>query len=111
MRFSEARLLLPCAFAGKAAAGRTNAEYERCYYDLEPRAIYVFRIVHAEPEAVLLNRELSVEGFNGHAEQVECGICLDALEEVGINGCTHKLCGALLFAQQFCSVDFCSAEL
>ncbi len=67
--------------------------------DLEPRAIHVFRIVHAEPEAVLLNRELSVEGFSGHAEPVECGICLDALEEVGINGCTHKLCGALLIAQ------------
>ena len=59
------------------------------------------RIVHAEPDTVLLERQASVAGFGGAkgaeaAALVECGICLDALEEVAVNGCCHKLCGTSL---------------
>ena len=49
------------------------------------------RIVHKEMDAAA-QQELSVVGFGEHAALSECGICLDALEAVAINGCEHRLC-------------------
>lgn len=48
------------------------------------------RIVSAEAGA---GGKASIAGFEERpVEPSECGICLDALEEVAINGCCHKLC-------------------
>ena len=52
--------------------------------------------VMAPEEAVRLAREASIVGFEtakvGDCD--DCGICLDAAEEVAIDGCDHMLCGA-----------------
>lgn len=55
------------------------------------RFLNVCRIAHADG---VTGREASIAGFEERPpEPSECGICLDALEEVAVNGCSHKLCG------------------
>ena len=39
-------------------------------------------------------REASITGFENVKASDDCGICLDAVEEVVIDGCDHMLCGA-----------------
>jgi hypothetical protein len=49
------------------------------------------RIAHAEGAA---SRPASIMGFEERqSEPAECGICLDAMEGVAVNGCSHRLCG------------------
>ena len=40
-----------------------------------------------------LARDASIPGFEPVKAHEDCGICLDAGEEVAINGCNHMLCG------------------
>ncbi len=40
-------------------------------------------------------RAASIQGFEDNpedSEDTDCGICLDADHDVGINGCDHRLC-------------------
>ena len=38
-------------------------------------------------------RAASIAGFDNNLDEDEdCGICLDEMVNVGINGCNHKLC-------------------
>jgi len=46
-------------------------------------------------EALRLAREASIAGFEtAKGDCDDCGICLDAAEEVAIDGCNHMLCSA-----------------
>ncbi len=45
-------------------------------------------------DALRLAREASIVGFETAKDHDDCGICLDAVEEVAIDGCDHMLCGA-----------------
>jgi hypothetical protein len=52
------------------------------------------RIAHAEGAA---SRPASIMGFEEQqSEPAECGICLDAMEGVAVNGCSHRLCGEIM---------------
>lgn len=52
------------------------------------------RIAHVEGAA---SRSASIMGFEERqSEPAECGICLDAMEGVAVNGCCHRLCGEIL---------------
>lgn len=45
-------------------------------------------------DVVRLAREASIIGFEtAKGDYDDCGICLDAAEEVAVDGCDHMLCG------------------
>lgn len=50
----------------------------------------------------ILSRAASIAGF-GDDYGGDCGICLDAPEEVAINGCNHRLCVD-------CSISLCEVH-
>jgi hypothetical protein len=50
----------------------------------------------------IISRAASVAGFEDDCGG-DCGICLDELEQVAINGCNHKLCVD-------CSISLCEVH-
>jgi hypothetical protein len=46
--------------------------------------------------------EASIAGFEADHVVEDCGICLDQPDEVAINGCDHRLCGACLLLSRLC---------